>query len=175
MIRGVGPENPNMRGEKLRWAFEEMGFTEVKSFLTSGNVLFASPETDTAKLEAHIEAAMPDLLDFSRDVFVRSAADLRRIIDAKPFGKLKHENAGLNYLTVTFFKQPPVLEHGFPFQPDGKPFHLVGLHNNALCCVVDLTAGKTTELMPWLERQYGKRITTRTYNTVSRLLAKLEP
>jgi uncharacterized protein (DUF1697 family) len=174
MLRGIGPENPNMKGEKLRWAFTEMGFSDVTTFLTSGNVLLASNETDTSKLEKQIEAALPELLDFSRNAFVRSYEHLQRIVDAKPFGDLQHQNAGKNYLTVTFFKQLPVFDFDFPYQPEGKAFELIGIHGDALCTVVDTTKGKTPDLMQWLERNYGKSITTRTFNTVTRLVDKLE-
>lgn len=173
MIRGIGPTNPNMTGAKLAGAFEQMGFSDVAPFLTSGNVLFSSGEKSSAKLERQIESALPGLLDFSRDVFVRSAADLQRIVDAEPFGDLQHQNAGQTYLTVTFFKQLPKFDYDFPYQPDGKAFRLVGVHGDALCCIVDTSKGKTPDLMAWLERQYGKQITTRTYNTITRLLAKL--
>ena len=173
MIRGVGPENPNMRGEKLRWAFEQMGFSNVRTFLTSGNVLFENDETDRAKLENIIEVALPLMLEFERGVFVRSAEELQKLIDAEPFTGLRHENAGKTYLTVTFFKQAPQLAYTLPYRPDGKAFQLTSLHDDALCSVVDLTSGKTPDLMQWLERQYGKQITTRTYNTVTRLLTNL--
>lgn len=174
MIRGVGPENPNMKGAKLVLAFEEMGFANVRSFLTSGNVLFESAITDTAKLEAIAEEALPRLLDFSRDVFIRSEADLQAIVDAQPFGDLKHENAGKTYLTVTFFKKPPKLGFKLPYQPEGKSFTLLTEVNGALCCKVDLSVGKTPDLMGWLERQFGKQLTTRTWNTIQRLLTKME-
>jgi len=173
MIRGIGPENPNMRGSKLVEAFESVGFTNVRSFLTSGNVLFESAETDTPKLEKLAEAALPKILDFSRDVFIRSEADLQKLVDANPFGDLVHENAGKNYLTVTFFKQPPELGYPLPYTPDGKAFEIISDINGALCAVVDLSRGKTPDLMAWLERQYGKQITTRTWNTINRLLSKM--
>ena len=173
MVRGIGPENPNMRGAKLVEAFESCGFDNVRSFLGSGNVLFESEITDVAQLEALAEAALPRLLGFSRDVLIRSADDLQRIVDAAPFGELKHENSGKTYLTVTFFKSVPEDLPSLPHKPDGKHFELLTLVNGALCSVVDLTTGKTPELMQWLERQYGKHITTRTYATLTRLLEKM--
>lgn len=174
MIRGIGPENPAMRGERLRWAFEQMGFTDVRSFLTSGNVLFESDITDTAQLEAVAEETLPRLLGFEREVFIRSQADLQKLADADPFAGLIHQNSGDTYLTVTFFKHKPELGFSLPYQPDGKAFRLLSLHGTTLCAAIDLTKGKTTDYMPWLERTYGKHITTRTWNTVSRLLTKLE-
>lgn len=173
MIRGVGPENPNMRGEKLKWAFEQMGFSNVRPFLTSGNVLFESDITDTAKFEVMAEKVLLRLLGFSRDVFMRSEAELQAIVDADPFTGLTHQNAGKTYLTVTFFKNPPEGLPPLPHQPEGKSFQLLSMTGGALCCVVDLSTGKTPDLMTYLERQFGKTITTRTYNTVTRLLTKL--
>jgi uncharacterized protein (DUF1697 family) len=174
MIRGIGPENPNMKGAKLVEAFESLGFSNVRSFLTSGNVLFTSDITDTAKLEAMAEKALPRLLDFSRDVFTRSEADLQALVDANPFPDLKHENSGKTYLTVTFFKTPPRLDFKLPHQPEGKSFELLTEVNGAICSKVDLTTGKTPDLMAWLERNFGNQITTRTWNTVVRMLAKLQ-
>jgi hypothetical protein len=40
--------------------------------------------------------------------------------------------------------------------------------------VIDLTSAKTPDLMRWLEKEFGKEITTRTYKTVQRILKKLD-
>lgn len=173
MIRGIGPTNPNMKGEKLASVFEDIGCTNVRPFLASGNVLFESNIADTAEFERLAEAALPRLLGFERDVFVRSEAELYQIVAFNPFGELKHENNGRTYLTVTFFKSPAEFPAALPYHPEGKPFELVSAVDGALCCVVDLTTGKTPDLMAWLERQYGKHLTTRTWSTLTRMLAKL--
>lgn len=173
MIRGVGPQNPNMRGEKLRGAFEALGFTNVRPVISSGNVVFETDAADAAKLEAAIEDALSRLLDFSRDTFVRSQAQLQALVKADPFAGLVHENAGKTYLTVTFFKSPPTYLPTLPHKPEGKEFSLHANIDGVLCCVVDLSGSKTTDLMAYLERHYGKQITTRTWKTIDRLLAKL--
>jgi hypothetical protein len=36
--------------------------------------------------------------------------------------------------------------------------------------VIDLTSAKTPDLMIWLEKKFGKEITTRTWKTVERIL-----
>jgi uncharacterized protein (DUF1697 family) len=68
MIRGVGPENPNMKGARLCWAFEQMSFKNVRSFLTSGNVLFESEISQNAKLENVCKAALSPLLGLEREI-----------------------------------------------------------------------------------------------------------
>lgn len=186
MIRGIGPTNPNMRGVMLAEAFKSCGFTNARPFLGSGNVLFESDITDIAKLEVMAEEALLHLLGFSRDVFIRSETDLQKVVDTNPFGNLKHENSGKTYLTVTFFKTPPQMYRDgpgasdakvlptLPYRPENKAFELIAMVNGSLCCVVNLEAGKTPDLMQWLERQYGKHLTTRTWSTVTRMLVKLQ-
>lgn len=178
MIRGIGPTNPNMRGDKLASVFASLGCRDARPFLGSGNVLFKSNITDTDALEKMAEEVLPRLLGFERDVLIRSEADLQAIVDAKPFGDLQHENSGKTYLTVTFFQTPPknlleVPPLALPYKPEAKAFELVTMVNGTLCCVVDLEAGKTPDLMQWLERQYGKRLTTRTWSTITRMLTKI--
>jgi hypothetical protein len=44
--------------------------------------------------------------------------------------------------------------------------------DDTLFSVID-TTGKTPDLMSWLEKQYGKEISSRTWKTVNRLLARM--
>jgi hypothetical protein len=50
---------------------------------------------------------------------------------------------------------------------------LLSLNDRAICSVLDRQLTTTPDLMTWLERQFGKGITTRTWKTVGRLLQKL--
>ncbi|MGH2757636.1 MAG: DUF1697 domain-containing protein [Actinomycetota bacterium] len=45
LLRGIGPLNPNMRNEKLREVFVGLGFENVRTVITTGNVLFDSPSS----------------------------------------------------------------------------------------------------------------------------------
>lgn len=36
LLRGIVPLNPNMRNEKLRGVFEKLGFTNVRTVISSG-------------------------------------------------------------------------------------------------------------------------------------------
>lgn len=171
MIRGVGPENPNMRGERLKEAFESLGFTKVRPVITSGNVVFESDITDTAKLEAMAEEAFPRLLDFERAVFIRAQADLQALVNADPFPGI--EQGPTHYITVTFLKNVPKNAPVLPYKPEGKGFEILGQYDRAITATLDQTHEKTPNMMSWLERQYGRDITTRTWKTVNRLLTKL--
>lgn len=171
LLRGIGPTNPNMKGEKLRWFFEELGFKNVQTVITSGNVIFESDVKDATALEAKIEDALPKKLGFSSTTIIRSQAELQKLVDKDPYKGTSHSQQ--TYTLVTFFKTKPKDMPKLPLQPPGKPYTLLGQVDNAIYSVVDLTTGKTPDFMTWLERQFGKQITSRTYNTITRILNKM--
>lgn len=62
LLRGIAPTNPLMRNAELRKVFEALSFTNVRTVISSGNVLFETPSRSPAKLESTIEAALHDHL-----------------------------------------------------------------------------------------------------------------
>lgn len=174
LLRGIGPANPNMHGEKLRDFFEELGFSSVRTVISSGNVVFESPSKDIKVLEAKIEQALPQRLGFTSTTIIRTQKQLQDLVAKDPFKNAQHSQK--NYLLVTFFKSPPkVTGLNFPYRPPNKAYRLLGMYDHqALCSVIDLTSTKTPDLMVWLERQFGKDITSRTWKTVQRILKKMK-
>jgi len=149
LIRGIMPQNPNMHGSKLRDVFESLGFKNVQTVIGSGNVVFETASKKEAALETKIENALLKQLHFKRAVIVRSRKEIERLVKKNPFKGIKDEKP--NYLVVTFFKN----------------------RKKELCTVLDLESGKTPAFMSDLEKKHGKDITTRTWKTIGRILAKL--
>ena len=174
MLRGIGPGNPDMTKEKFKSFFEGFGFTGVQVVLASGNILFESPSNDDETLAKRIEEAMPQKLGFSRSVIVRSESELRHLIDSDPFKGLEQDHNKSTYLLITFFRhhaQSIILQ--LPHTPKGKPYTLLGGIGNAVYGSVDLTSGKTPNYMTWLEKQFGKDITSRTPKTIRLILQRM--
>ena len=71
LLRGIGPTNPNMRSEKLKAFFEELGFNNVQTLITSGNVIFESNDHDIPSIEAHVEKYLPLKLGFSSTTIIQ--------------------------------------------------------------------------------------------------------
>jgi uncharacterized protein (DUF1697 family) len=171
LLRGIGPGNPNMRNDKLRSVFEGLGFTSVQSVISSGNVIFESDETNIPDLESAIEKAIRLNLGFSSSTIVKSKEDLQKLITANPFKNLVHSNN--SYLLVTFFKRANKPGFRIPHQPKDKTYKLIYATDKLICSVTDNTIVKTTDLMAWLEKQFSKEITSRTWKTVNRILDKM--
>jgi uncharacterized protein (DUF1697 family) len=71
----------------LRALLEGLGHEDVSTLLMSGNVVFRSSARGAAKLAAGIERAIADQLDMDVRVLVRTAAQVRKVVDDVPFTK----------------------------------------------------------------------------------------
>jgi uncharacterized protein (DUF1697 family) len=174
-IRGIGPGDPAKSNASLCRVFESLGYGNVRAFISSGNILFETDkERPTDELEQAIEQALTNQLGFRATAVVRSHDQLAKFIDTEPFGDQTHSPS--TYLTVTFLKTKRMAQGvELPEVPPGKSFKLLSYSPElqAVCGTTDTRAQKTPDFMVWLERQFGKDITTRTYNTVQRVTSKL--
>lgn len=169
LIRGIGPGDPRKSNESLRGVLEELGYGDVRSVISSGNVVFTSDETDADAIGDRIEAAWPELRGFTATTIVRSRTQLESLVARLPFGDLPHNQS--SYQLVTFFKRP-VTEAVAP--PEEFAVTSLGLVDGALCSISDPSRTKTPDAMKWMERTYGKEITSRTPLTLGRILKKMD-
>jgi uncharacterized protein (DUF1697 family) len=170
LLRGIGPGNPNMRNDKLRGVFENLGFNNVKSVISSGNVVFESNRTDMADMEYQIEKAWPQQLGFTSSTIIRSYDELLDLVAKDPFKGYTHSPK--TYLTVTFLKRKSSVSP--EALPSARGSTIITMYDRELCATVDTTSAKTPELMSMAEKHLGKEITTRTWKTVERICKALE-
>jgi uncharacterized protein (DUF1697 family) len=161
-----------MHNEKLRGVFENLGFTKVRTVISSGNVIFDSPSRNIKQLEEDIERAIPEELGFTSTTIIRNRSQLQKLVDANPFQGMTHSQT--SYLNVTFLKKKTRIEMKFPYEVKDRAYSMLGMYDGAICSVIDMTSSKTPDLMVWLEKQFGKEITTRTWKTVERILKVME-
>jgi uncharacterized protein (DUF1697 family) len=85
-LRGVnlGPHR-RVSSAELRGAFETMGFEEVGTFRSSGNVVFAGASGPVAKLKTQVEKGLLEAVGLEIVVFLRTADELRAIAKFEPF------------------------------------------------------------------------------------------
>ena len=169
LLRGIGPMNPNMRNEKLRGVFENLGFGNVQTVISSGNVVFESDQQDVGEMEARIEEAWPEQLGFRSTTIIRTSEQIHDLVARNPFGDRPDTPA--SNLQVTFLKREPDANLELPADAGG--FTIVAVEDRAICSALDLTGAGTPDLMRRLEKLLGKEITTRTWKTVHRIQRKL--
>lgn len=85
LLRGINVGGNNIiKMEALRAAFEKLGFTNVKSFIQSGNVLFQSENTNELELEKILEASLSKTFNYTARVLIRSQEDMVKTVVAIP-------------------------------------------------------------------------------------------
>lgn len=171
LLRGIAPTNPNMHQAKLVGVLEKLGLDNVQAVISSGNVIFEYDGSDVRALEKRIEDAWPKALGFHSTTILRSQKQLKDLVARDPY-----DGASVDakfYRLVTFFKRPHRLKFRVPYQPAGKPYIVVAASTREICSAIDVTGSKTPDFMVWLEREFGKDITSRTWNTVHRILKKM--
>ena len=91
--------------ERLRGLFGELKFSNVETFIASGNVIFDSKVAPSRALEARIEKHLEGALGYPVAVFLRTPAELQVICEQQPFDPVLHAEA-VSY-NVGFLHAPP--------------------------------------------------------------------
>jgi uncharacterized protein (DUF1697 family) len=87
---------------ELKAMCEDAGFTKVKTYIASGNVVFESKASET-KVKAELEKRLAKYAGKPVGVAVRTGGELDAILKANPFAKKKP-----NFTTAIFLdKKPP--------------------------------------------------------------------
>ncbi|RPI89472.1 MAG: DUF1697 domain-containing protein [Chloroflexi bacterium] len=165
-LRGIGGTDTKIKMQVLIEAFEGMGFRNVKTVIASGNVIFDAEPSGEADLERIIEKALPDAVGFGADTIVYTFDELQRMARSSPLRDIKATPKIRPF--VTFLKEIPKSMPKF----SGKGFKLLGRKGRAVFSTVDLSAAATPDLMGLLDRQYGKKTTTRSWMTIEKILQK---
>jgi uncharacterized protein (DUF1697 family) len=168
MLRGINVGGQKMiRMETLRGIYEGSGFTNVRTYVQSGNVVFESTEGEAAALTKRIEAQIERSCGYSVSVFIREGRDLQRILTSNPF--LRGRNEDPSKLHVTFLYQPPPEPawSNLKAPGDGPDEFARGEQEIYLFCPNGY--GKTKLSNSFFERKLGMPVTTRNWNTVNAL------
>src|SRR5262245_5011693 len=75
----------------------DLGLQDVRTYIQSGNVVFAS-KLPERKIQAQLEKALAEKMGKKIDVMVRSAAELRSILTGNPFPHGKPAQIGVLFL-----------------------------------------------------------------------------
>jgi uncharacterized protein (DUF1697 family) len=146
--------------------FESEGFSEVKTVLGSGNVVFSTAAQSTATLERRAEAAMARSLGRSFHTIVRSSAVLRRLLADDPFARLDQRRQAKR--VVTFLRRASRSQLTLPLEVHGARIHAVS-GREVFTTYVPTPRGPV--FMALIEKSFGTAITTRTWDTVRKCAA----
>jgi uncharacterized protein (DUF1697 family) len=157
--------------EELRRVLAAAGFSDVETFIASGNVIFTSPATDTAVLERRIESALEKAFGYAVATFVRTPDELAAIAAHMPCSADPAAVGGA--IHIIFVSQPlPAVarKEVAALSAPGDELSAKGRE------IYWGRFGKLSE-SPLFGKSLGKMVTAgtmRNRNTVVRLLARLQ-
>jgi uncharacterized protein (DUF1697 family) len=156
--------------KRLREIFEALGFTDVETFIASGNVIFTAPSASLAALEKKIESGLQKALGYDVKTFLRTDAEVAAIARYKPFAPAALKTAAA--LNVAFLSEPLAAEGRkavAAFKTDIDDFHVNGREVYWLCRE---SQSRSKFSNARFEKQLKTSATFRGIRTVGKLAAK---
>ncbi|MDT0302607.1 DUF1697 domain-containing protein [Streptomonospora wellingtoniae] len=165
LLRGINVGGRNkVRMADLRALLDGLGYTGTATLLQSGNAVFGAAEADPRALGTAIEGALADELGVSVAVIVRSAADLRRVVDGIPFPVRDPAKCAVAFLDSPVDRERLAALDSAAYAPE----ELVPGDREVYLYFPD-GLGRA-KLAPLLDRYLPAPVTVRNWNTTTRLL-----
>jgi len=159
------PGKPTM--PQLKGAFEAAGFQNVVTVLGSGNVVFDAARAAAGTLENRVEAAMDASMGKVYSAFSRPIDELERLLAADPF-RVHHLPSHAKRV-VTFVRAGSSSGPKLPIEQDGAR---ILRYEDGIVFTAYVPSAKGPVFMKLLEKAFGKEQTTRTWQTLEKVVAK---
>ncbi|MGA2104252.1 DUF1697 domain-containing protein [Methanoregula sp.] len=166
LLRGINVGGHNkVRMDDLVTLFESLGFTHVRTYLQSGNIVFNSSVKEISTLSAIIERGIFQQFDFRVTVIIRTSEEFNNIILENPFVKEGYDSDTLH---VTFLsdRQKIISENKISGEDTQDKYVVKGREIFLFC---PRGYGRTKFTTTFFERKQGVTATTRNWNTIQAL------
>jgi uncharacterized protein (DUF1697 family) len=144
----------------LRTCFEALGHTDVRTYIQSGNVVFAAKAVATARLESAIENGITKAFGLDVGVLVRTRAELATVLKRNPFGAEAY---------VTFLDAVPARARVAALDPAPYAADEFTVHGREVFVRCPNGYGRTKINNAFFERKLAAKATTRNWKTVTTL------
>jgi uncharacterized protein (DUF1697 family) len=169
-LRAINVGGHTVKMDILRQIFEALGFSDVETFIASGNVVFETTAQDTRKLETMITGSLREALGYEIAAFIRTGAELAEIASYQPFRQSDLDAAAA--LNIAFLSDPlndEAKNSVMTLETDIDTFHVHGREVYWLC---RKKQSESTFSNTVLEKTLGRRSTLRGRETIKKMAAK---
>lgn len=170
-LRAINVGGHNTVGmDFLRRLFGSLGFSNVETFIASGNVVFEAASKNARSLGREIEKSLREALGYEVAVFIRTCAELAAIADYKPFSQPDLDGAAA--LNIAFLAEGVNDESSrklLALRTNVDDLHVHGREVYWLC---RQRQSRSRISNAALEKALGRKSTLRGANTVRKMAAK---
>ncbi len=171
-LRAINVGGHIVKMEVLRNNFEELGFTNVETFIASGNVIFETRSNSPRIIEAKIEKQLRASLGYEVTTFIRNDEELSAVVQFKPFSEPQLSSARSN--CVGFMAESLGKEISTELMKLNSENEMFKLHDREIYWLSRVGQGESTFSNAVFERLTKGKSTFRGLNTLIRLAAKYD-
>lgn len=167
LLRGINlGRSRRLAMADLRSLLEGLGHGEVRTHLQSGNAIFTAPTRSAATVEKQVEQAIAAELSMDVRVTVRTAAQMRAVVEADPFAGVADDPA--RYL-VTFLEKAPAKSWLAGVDPESYAPELAAVVGKQLYLWLPGGVHASRLARTVTDKKLGGSATSRNWNVVTRL------
>jgi uncharacterized protein (DUF1697 family) len=171
LFRGINVGGNNMLPMlELVTMLEELGLSQIKTYIQSGNVVFQSEEGNRVELAQKIGAAIEQRRGFVVQVLILDVNEFKHAIAANPFADIETEPNTLHFFFLSSLPEQPDLQAIERVKKDSEQFRLI---DNVFYLYAPEGIGRSKLAMK-VETLLGVAVTARNWRTVSKLLAMVQ-
>ena len=173
LLRGINVGGNNMIPmARLKACFEDRGFTDVSTYIQSGNVLFGTSKGTRSALTLEVEAMISDTFGLPISVVLRSRAQFARVVRDAPRG-FGADPARYLY-DVLFLKEPLTPKAALKEFTTRDGVDQVWAGNGVVYFARLKSRATQSHLSKTAGKPIYKQMTVRNWNTTTKILALLE-
>ena len=168
ILRGINVSGSKMiKMDALKKIYESIGFSNVQTYIQSGNVIFQSKKSVPTDLEKKIAAGILKATNFEVPVLVNEPDEMKETFNNNPFLDKRKED--INFLHVTFLSDIAQKENIEKIKGAYLPdeFFLSGKNIYLFC---PNGYGKTKLTNNFFEHKLKLSATTRNWKTITELI-----
>lgn len=168
-LRGINVGGHQVKMDRLRALFGELGHASVRTYIQTGNVFFeARADADRAALTEAAEAHLRAALGFEVPVCLRTIEEVERTLARDPFkGETVTDDMRL---TVVFATRPVPQDLVLPAWSPKRDMEIRAVTEMDAFVVWYLRDGRPPSPSKFLEKTLGSDVTSRFLHTTAKIL-----
>ena len=163
-LRAINVGGHLVKMTDLRSYIEELGFSNVSTFIASGQVVFETRSTDRGKLEAKIEEHLRARLGYDVATFIRTLDELEQI------GQFARDDGVTLYVALT--REQPTKAAVQKLSSYNNDIDELVVHGREVYWYARKKMSESRFTGALLEKAIGMPATLRNVNTIHRIVAK---
>jgi uncharacterized protein (DUF1697 family) len=173
LLRGINVGGKNIiKMTDLKACFESLGFSDVVTYIQSGNVLFKSADRDKARLTNRIEKELSEQFDYPSRLVTVTHKELRKAVDTAPRG-FGSDPEKFRY-DVIFLKEPLTPKDAMKNVSTKEGVDAAYTGEHVLYFSRLISRASQSHLTKIISMPVYQSMTIRNWNTTSKLLALME-